>query len=134
VNVVPVPDGVPLITPAAERVSPAGSDPVARDHVFEPVPPVAVKVCEYGMLGAPFGSDTVVIVRTALTVIVRDFCAVCTPSITCTVKVDPVAVGVPLITPAVDNANPAGNVPDASDHVLAPVPPVAVSVCEYGVP
>ena len=72
----PVPDGVPLITPAADRVSPAGSEPVARDHVFEPVPPVAVKACEYGMLGAPFGSDTVVIVSTALTVIVRACCFV----------------------------------------------------------
>jgi len=76
-----------------------------------------------------------VIVSTALTVIVRDFWAVCTPSVTRTVNVDaPVPVGVPLITPAADRLRPAGNVPDASDHVFEPVPPVAVRVWEYAVP
>jgi len=46
VNVVPVAVGVPLITPAADRVSPVGKDPVARDHVLVPVPPVAASVWE----------------------------------------------------------------------------------------
>ena len=68
------------------------------------------------------------IVKAALTLIVRDFCAVCTPSATCTVNVDPDPVGVPLLTPAADSDNPAGGVPDASDHVFEPVPPVAVKV------
>ena len=69
------------------------------------------------------------IVKTRLTVMVSDFCAVCTPSVTRATKVDaPVPVGVPLMNPAAENPNPAGNVPDARDHVLVPVPPVAVSV------
>jgi hypothetical protein len=77
----------------------------------------------------------VAIVRTALTVMVRDFCVVCVPSVTCTVKVEgPVPVGVPSMTPAVDKANPAGSEPDAMVHVLEPVPPVAISVCEYAIP
>ena len=83
----------------------------------------------------PFGSDAVVIVKTRLTVMVSDFCAVCTPSVTWAVKVDaPLPVGVPLITPAADKLSPTGNAPDASDHVFVPVPPVAVKVWEYVVP
>jgi len=122
-------EGVPLMTPAADRDNPAGGVPEANDHVCEPLPTVEVKVCEYAVPWTPFGrGDAVVIVRTALIVIVNDFCAVCTPSVTCAVKVDPAPVGVPLMTPAADNARPAGGVPEASDHVFEPVPPVAVKV------
>ena len=32
--------GVPLITPDALRLSPAGNDPLARSQVVAPVPPV----------------------------------------------------------------------------------------------
>ena len=134
-NVVPLPDGVPLITPAADRLSPAGKDPLANDHVFEPVPPVAVNVCEYGTPGAPVGIGVaVVIVSTALMLIVSDFVAVCTPSVTCAVNVVPLPDGVPLITPGADRLSPVGKDPLASDHVFEPVPPVAVNVCEYGTP
>ena len=66
---------------------------------------------------------------------VSDSCAVavCTGdplSVTETVKVDvPLVVGVPDITPAVDNINPAGKLlPDARDHVYPGVPPDALSV------
>jgi hypothetical protein len=56
-------------------------------------------------------------------------------SFTCTVNVGaPAAVGVPLMTPAADKVSPAGNVPEATDHVYPPVPPVAVSVWLYPVP
>ncbi len=45
------------------------------------------------------------------------------------------AVGVPVIAP-VDGvrANPAGRLPDTSDHVYGGVPPVAPSVALYAVP
>jgi hypothetical protein len=44
-------------------------------------------------------------------------------------------VGVPLITP-VDGSSVAhaGSLPRLTLHVRAPVPPIAVSVCEYGTP
>ena len=69
----PVPVGVPLITPAADRLRPAGNVPVASDHVFEPAPPVAVRVWEYAVPWTPFGRDTVATTKTVLIVIVRDF-------------------------------------------------------------
>ena len=72
----PLPVGVPLITPAADKLSPTGNVPDASDHVFVPVPPVAVRVCEYGVPWTPFGNDAVVTVRTALIAIVRDCCFV----------------------------------------------------------
>lgn len=41
----------------------------------------------------------------------------------------------PLITPVAGfRANPGGSLPLAKLHVYGVVPPVAVSVCEYGVP
>src|SRR5262245_39777977 len=44
---VPVAVGVPEITPVpAASVSPAGSVPLASDHVYGGVPPVAVSVAE----------------------------------------------------------------------------------------
>jgi hypothetical protein len=44
---VPVPAvvGVPVIPPLAASVSPAGSAPNVTDHVFPPLPPLAVRVC-----------------------------------------------------------------------------------------
>src|ERR1039458_5203423 len=56
-----------------------------------------------------------------------------------TLKLSGVAVttvaGVPLISPLeVFKVKPAGNVPEINCQAYAPVPPVAVSVCEYAVP
>jgi hypothetical protein len=42
----PVAVGVPEIAPAADRVSPAGSDPALTDHEFPPAPPDAARACE----------------------------------------------------------------------------------------
>jgi hypothetical protein len=43
--------------------------------------------------------------------------------------------GNPLITPVVGfSVNPLGSLPAVNCHVYGPVPPVAVSVCEYAVP
>jgi signal recognition particle GTPase len=64
---------------------------------------------------------TVSVAGVVLTVI--DSCteAVCVGdalSVTDTVKLDvPVFVGVPEITPPLDNASPAGKLPEAIDHV-----------------
>ena len=40
----------------------------------------------------------------------------------------PFAVGVPEITPPLDNDNPAGRLPEAIDHVNPGVPPLALNV------
>jgi hypothetical protein len=39
-------DGVPEITPAADKLSPGGRLPLASDHVNGVVPPLVVKVVE----------------------------------------------------------------------------------------
>jgi hypothetical protein len=46
----------------------------------------------------------------------------------------PALVGVPLIVPSWLKLKPAGNVPETTVHEYGVVPPVAVSVDEYGVP
>jgi hypothetical protein len=48
-----------VIAPAALSDSPSGSDPLASDHVYEPLPPVAVKVREYATPTLPSGSELV---------------------------------------------------------------------------
>jgi hypothetical protein len=42
----PADPGVPEMDPSAERFSPAGNDPLANDHEYGGVPPVAPRVCE----------------------------------------------------------------------------------------
>jgi hypothetical protein len=130
---VAAPVGVPLITPAADRVKPAGSAPPAMDHVYPDVPPEAARVCEYATPIEPPGKGEAVVMESVvgLIVIERAFVVDCDPaSLTRTVKLTvPAAVGVPLITPP-DKANPAGNGPVASVHVYGNVPPLAVNVCE----
>ena len=63
-------------------------------------------------------------------VIENAFCAVCDAlSVTRMVKLEvPVDVGVPLIVPAMDNANPAGNDPEATAQLYGGVPPLAAKV------
>lgn len=56
--------GVPLISPVAGfSVNPAGSVPEVSAKVYGALPPVAVSVCEYGVLTEPFASEVVVIAR-----------------------------------------------------------------------
>src|ERR1019366_3734708 len=59
---VPMAVGVPLITPAPDRFSPLGSEPEVRDHVYGDVPPLATRVCEYGLLITPAGSVVIAII------------------------------------------------------------------------
>ena len=53
--------GEPDSAPPAERLSPAGSDPLATAHEYGGVPPDAPSVCEYATPTMPAGSDDVVI-------------------------------------------------------------------------
>ena len=57
-------------------------------------------------------------------------------SLTFAVKLDvPLVVGVPDTTPVVAaRVNPAGRLPDVTDHVYAGVPPLACRAWEYAVP
>ena len=51
------------------------------------------------------------------------------PSVAVTVKLEvPVAVGVPEITPPLDNPRPAGNDPTVTAYVYEPNPPLDVMV------
>lgn len=133
---VPAAVGVPLtVAPFNER--PAGSDPAVIDQVYPPVPPVAASDCEYGEPTLPLASDAVVTESGAgFTRIVNAFVAVVFElSRTWAVKLEvPAAVGVPEITPAALNVNPAGSDPALTVHEFPPLPPVADSVCEYAAP
>jgi hypothetical protein len=42
----PAVPGVPEIVPPADRLKPAGSDPLATDHTYGGVPPAAPSACE----------------------------------------------------------------------------------------
>ena len=67
--------------------------------------------------------------------VAETICGGAPESVTVTVGVAvPATDGVPLITPVEGfNVKPVGKFPD-NCQVVAPVPPVEVSVCEYGTP
>src|SRR5208282_1058572 len=53
--------GVPEMTPVeGASTSDVGSEPEEIDHVYDPTPPVAVSVCEYGTPTTPLGRLVVV--------------------------------------------------------------------------
>jgi len=90
---------VPLSTPAADRVSPAGSDNSDTDQVYGVVPPVAANVWLYAVPTVPAGSGLAVLIESAagFTVTLNAFVAV-PPPVAWTVKLEvPAVVGVPLI-------------------------------------
>ena len=105
--------GVPVIAPVLPfRLSPGGRAPTAILQVYGNVPPVAVRVAEYGSPRIPTGSE-VVVIETVIIVIVNCALAVSiAASVTCTVKDEtPAVVGVPVIAPAELRLNPAGSDP-----------------------
>ena len=51
----PVVVGVPESVPSGKRVNPGGSDPVASENVYGPVPPPAMISWLYGVPMFPFG-------------------------------------------------------------------------------
>jgi hypothetical protein len=128
----PAAAGVPLIVPFVAFVNdkPLGKLPLV-DHVYDPVPPPAAKFCEYGTPTVQDGNDAVVIVSPVLIVIDTDFVSVApTLSVATSVKFDvPAVVGVPLI-PLLVKFSPFGKLPPVVDHVIDPVPPLAVSAWE----
>ena len=129
----PLPVGVPEITPALDSVRPVGRVPDASDHVYPGVPPAALSVALYELPFLP-AARFVDVIDSPEAEIVSDSCAVAVCagdplSVTATVNVAvPVAVGVPEILPALESVNPAGKLPDASDHVYPGVPPVSLKV------
>ena len=71
---VPMAVGVPVITPAGSRASPAGSAPVVIDQCLPSAPPEAARVWEYAVPVDPAGRDVVVMVRAGgLMVMLRAF-------------------------------------------------------------
>ena len=131
---VPTADGVPEITPAVERVKPAGNVPVLL-HVIG-VLPVAVSVWLYGVPTVPPANVVVVMVGAtgAAIVIDRSFVTLPVALVALTLKLNVFAtVGVPEITPAVEIVKLVGNVPLSRVHVIV-ASPVAVSVWLYAVP
>jgi len=129
---------VPLL---ASNLSPGGN-PV-EVHEYGGVPPVAVSVVLYATPCVASGIDGVVMESgpppppppppAGLTVMLSDTGAVVfgglDVSVACTVKVlVPVAVGVPVIVPALaDRLSPFGSEP-LLDHVIGAVPPLEASV------
>ncbi len=93
------------------------------------MPPLYCSVALYAVPIVPCGSDVVVIASVLKTILIVNVavttCCGTLLSASCTVNVLlPVAVGVPLITPALESERPAGNDPLATLHVTAGVPPV----------
>ena len=129
--------GVPAIAPLELKVNPGGSVPAVNCQVYGGVPPVASRPWKYAAPTTPLLSDPVVIPRKygncKVAVAVSSGLLASVTSNTSTLP--PVeAVVVPLITPAGLRVNPAGSLPLFRLQVYGIVPPVAVSVCEYGVP
>ena|SRR5271163_1290476 len=59
-----VADAVPVIAPVVEfKESPLGSVPEVIDQVYEPVPDVAVRVCEYGVPAPAAGRGELVVME-----------------------------------------------------------------------
>jgi hypothetical protein len=102
-----------------------------------PVPPLAANVAEYAVPTAPFGRLIVVTVSGFTTTIEKLPLVPVSPdasvAFTVTMLV-PAAIGVPVIAPALDKLNPAGNVPLPNTYVSVPAPPVAATVAAYAVP
>src|SRR5262249_17436414 len=109
--------GVPLIAPAVLNERPWGKLPVVTVHVYPPLPPDAASVCEYVTPTVPSGSDAVVMVTAAGSMVRARSCvslALRLP-VTGTVKFEvPAAAGVPLIVPLALKDNPCGKLPAVS--------------------
>jgi hypothetical protein len=131
--------GVPEIAPLPASVSPSGNDPLATDHAYGGVPPLAARVCVYAVPAVPEGNDVVVMlggIGAGLIVICKAREADrFVESVTFAVKLyAPAVVGVPEITPLPASNTPGGSDPLGIDHAYGAVPPVAARVWLYGAP
>jgi hypothetical protein len=130
---------LPEITPElAVKLSPVGSEPVLTLQAIGLVPPVEVRVCEYpAWPWVAVANEVVVTDGGTFTVMVSDLVpATRLASVATAVKVCDVAVAptVPEITPVFAvKLSPVGSEPLLRLQVIAPVPPVDASVCEYPV-
>jgi hypothetical protein len=130
VEVVALTDGVPEITPAEDRPSPSGSDPEETRQVWvtPDAPPTDARLCVYGVPRvAPLTVDVVIATVTRIwSSAVADLLLA---SVTRATNVAFLAddVGVPVMAPDPESESPAGNEPEASDHVYGLVPPLAVN-------
>ena len=109
--------GVPLTTPALERLKPAGIPAPWTVHVYGASPPVATRVAEYWAPNVAFGKgEIVVIVKAGLITILKSLVAVCTGLVAeeaWTVKLNvPATAGIPLRVPVVVRDRPGGVMPD----------------------
>ncbi len=111
--------GVPLIAPVdAFSIKPGGSPPALTDQLlYGGVPPLAVKVAEYGVPTMPDGGFPVM-VSCGAAIVMENGCGVeVAPrlSFTVTLKLNlPAVVGVPPITPLDgSSARPPGSAPEA---------------------
>ena len=134
--------------PAEEfSANPAGNVPDVSFQAYGVAPPLAVNACEYGIPISPFASDVIEIDSVeegaaveAEIVSVRLMLAVSGDELeSVTANVSKVAfaapVGVPLIKPVDElRFSPDGNVPELTFQEYGVVPPLAVSVSEYGDP
>jgi len=113
--------GVPLITPALERVRPAGIPLPTSVHVYGGNPPAAARETEYCPAKVASGKAAgVVIVRAGLTTTVNDRWAVCVGFVVaaCTVKAKlPDVVGVPDSEPDDERVMPGGRGADPETTV-----------------
>ena len=76
---VPAVAGVPEIWPLEERLSPAGKLPLATDHVYGVVPPLALSVPLKGVFSEPVGSAAAPIVSAIAAMVIESLAeAVCT--------------------------------------------------------
>jgi len=127
----PAATGVPLIIPSAS-FSPAGSDPLATDHVYGGVPPVTLIACEYPVPAVPAGNEDVVMFNAGALIVSNSGALADDDALSVTLTVmleEPVVVGVPeIVLPA--SPSPPGSDPLEIDHVYGGSPPVALSACE----
>ena len=128
-------DGVPVNTPADVNSTPAGNAPV-RSHTYGARPPDATNVRAYAVPVTPSANEFVTNTSGANTSIERARVAT-RPSLSVARTVNEnvfATVGVPDNTPDELNDTPAGNTPDATDHVTAPTPPTDATDPTYAVP
>src|SRR5687767_8124988 len=116
--------GVPVIAPAALSARPAGKDPAVRAHVYDPDPPVAFKLCEYGTPTVPAARPFVVIATAGGAMAMLSALVANPPppvlvarTVNCEV---PAASGVPLIVPVGPSDSPPGMDPPDTVHEYDP--------------
>ena len=125
--------GVPSICPrCGSRLRLAGNCPLASDHEYGGVPPVAFSEAEYVWPTVPLLAGQAPIDTPAI--MISDKLAVAEAdalSVTFTLNgVVPAALGTPKIAPPALNDKLCGSDPAAIDQLYGGVPPTACKLCE----